>query len=320
MIRMAFAVTCGGVIGTLLRFALATWVSNQWPRHFYLATLAVNLLGCLVAGLLAGGATLAAGSVIAAPAGAQVAAPARAVYSPQPVPLPFDPKAMPGLSEKLLTSHHGNNYTSAVRRISAIGAQIAALDPATAPGFQLNGLKREELIATNSMILHELYFANLGASGAASTGLAAMIERDFGSMARWQAEFSGTGKALGGGSGWTVLQYQHRDKRLAIQWADDHTMALVGGTARNVTARVEGDFSRFPFGNDAGGRFDVGRKHHSRLFRKDGGGHFGAGAVGFELRGELRSIGFVSVGTKRGESSDSGDGEETCGVVHDENP
>jgi len=45
MIRMAIAVACGGVVGTLLRFAVATWVSTQWPRHFYLATLAVNLLG-----------------------------------------------------------------------------------------------------------------------------------------------------------------------------------------------------------------------------------------------------------------------------------
>ena len=52
MIRMAFAVACGGVIGTPLRFALATWVSAQWPRHFYLATLAVNLLGCLLIGYL----------------------------------------------------------------------------------------------------------------------------------------------------------------------------------------------------------------------------------------------------------------------------
>jgi len=52
MIRMVFAVTCGGVIGTLLRFAVATWVSTQWPRHFYLATLAVNLLGCLLIGYL----------------------------------------------------------------------------------------------------------------------------------------------------------------------------------------------------------------------------------------------------------------------------
>ncbi len=52
MIRMAFAVACGGVIGTLLRFAAANWVGTQWPRHFYLATLAVNLLGCLLIGYL----------------------------------------------------------------------------------------------------------------------------------------------------------------------------------------------------------------------------------------------------------------------------
>ncbi|OOE13524.1 camphor resistance protein CrcB [Stutzerimonas degradans] len=52
MIRMVLAVTCGGVIGTLLRFAISTWVSTQWPRQFYLATLAVNLIGCLLIGYL----------------------------------------------------------------------------------------------------------------------------------------------------------------------------------------------------------------------------------------------------------------------------
>ena len=184
--------------------------------------------------LLVAGAALGAGSALAAtagPAAAQgTAAPARAAYAPQPVPLPFDPKAIPGLSEKLLTSHHDNNYVGAVKRIAAISAQIAALDPATAPGFLLNGLKREELIATNSMILHELYFANLGAVGGASVKLAAMIERDFGSMARWHVEFSAIGKALGGGSGWVVLQYNHRDKRLVNSWANDHTMSLAGAT------------------------------------------------------------------------------------------
>lgn len=52
MIRMAFAVAAGGVVGTLIRFGVATWVSAHWPRHFYLATLAVNLLGCLLIGYL----------------------------------------------------------------------------------------------------------------------------------------------------------------------------------------------------------------------------------------------------------------------------
>lgn len=52
MIRMALAVAAGGVIGTLIRFAVSTWVSVHWPKHFYLATLAVNLVGCLLIGYL----------------------------------------------------------------------------------------------------------------------------------------------------------------------------------------------------------------------------------------------------------------------------
>ncbi len=75
--------------------------------------------------------------------------------------LPFDPSALRGLSEKLVRSHHQNNYRGAVKRLNAIRTQWAALDFGSAPGFQINGLKREELIATNSMLLHELYFGSL---------------------------------------------------------------------------------------------------------------------------------------------------------------
>src|SRR5260221_12338852 len=63
--------------------------------------------------------------------------------------LPFDPAKVKGLSEKLLLSHHENNYSGAVRRLSAITAQLASLDVAAAPVFVMNGLKREELIAAN---------------------------------------------------------------------------------------------------------------------------------------------------------------------------
>lgn len=52
MIRMLVAVAAGGLVGTLIRFGVASWVSAHWPRHFYLATLAVNLIGCLVIGYL----------------------------------------------------------------------------------------------------------------------------------------------------------------------------------------------------------------------------------------------------------------------------
>lgn len=174
---------------------------------------------------------LAAAGVVATAAGA-AGSPAQAQSAPvfTPQPLPFDPKTVPGLSEKLLTSHHDNNYAGAVKRLGAIQGDLARLDPATAPGFQLNGLKREELIAWNSMILHELYFAGLGAPGRPGARLAQAIERDFGSDARWRAEFAGLGKALGGGSGWVLLTWSHRDRRLMNQWAADHTMTLAGGT------------------------------------------------------------------------------------------
>jgi Fe-Mn family superoxide dismutase len=174
--------------------------------------------------LLLGGMALA-GAAAASSASAQ-GAPA----GPSPKPLPFDPKSVPGLSEKLLTSHHDNNYAGAVRRLGAIRAEFAKLDPATAPVFAINGLKREELIAWNSMILHEVYFAGFGGTDRPSAGLAQALERDFGSLDKWATEFSGIGKALGGGSGWVLLTWSPHDGRLVNTWASDHTQTLAGGT------------------------------------------------------------------------------------------
>ncbi len=190
----------------------------------------------------------------AAPALAQTAG------APPPftaAPLPFDPKTIPGLSERLLVSHHDNNYAGAVRRLGAINTQFKALDPATAPVFALNGLKREELVAWNSMILHELYFASLSAAATApGAALAQQIERDFGSDGRWRAEFSAMGKALGGGSGWVLLTYSHRDRRLVNQWAADHTMALAGSTPILALDMYEHAYA-LDYGAAAGGYVDA---------------------------------------------------------------
>ena len=145
-------------------------------------------------------------------------------------PLSCEPTKLKGLSEKLIVSHWENNYGGAVRRLNAIATQLAELDFAKAPVFVINGLKREELIATNSMILHELYFDGLGGDGISGGVIDEALARDFGSVDRWRAEFVGTGKALRGGSGWVLLSYSHRDRRLVNQWAADHTHALAGGT------------------------------------------------------------------------------------------
>lgn len=144
--------------------------------------------------------------------------------------LPFDTSTLKGLSGKLLQSHHQNNYSGAVKRLNAIRTQLHALAFASAPGFQLNGLKREELIATNSMLLHELYFDGLGGAGKPmAPAMELALHANFGSLARWREEFVGMGKALGGGSGWVLLVFQPREGTLVNQWSADHTHAVAGG-------------------------------------------------------------------------------------------
>src|SRR5690606_10378124 len=54
MIGLVLAIGLGGMLGTLLRFATGSWVSSHFPQHFYGATLAVNLVGCLLIGYLYG--------------------------------------------------------------------------------------------------------------------------------------------------------------------------------------------------------------------------------------------------------------------------
>ncbi len=196
----------------------------------------------------------------------------RAAPKPQPKPLPFDPRAVPGFSEKLLTSHHDNNYVGAVNRLGAISAEFAALDPATAPGYRINGLKREELIAWNSMILHEVYFAGLVAPERPGAALSQALERDFGSVDRWTAEFTAIGKALGGGSGWVLLTWSRRDGRLVNTWAADHTMTLADGAPLLALDMYEHAY-QMDYGAKAGAYVDafmkaVSWKNANETFRR----------------------------------------------------
>lgn len=150
-------------------------------------------------------------------------------YELRPLNLAFTP--LEGLSQRLVTSHHANNYTGAVKRLNAIRRQLADLDWAAAPVFVVNGLKREELIAANSAFLHELYFEALGGDGVLPAGgLAVAMERDFGSVDRWRSEFTALAKAMGGGSGWALLSWSTREARLVNHWAADHTHLLAGAT------------------------------------------------------------------------------------------
>jgi superoxide dismutase, Fe-Mn family len=145
-------------------------------------------------------------------------------------PLACDPARVKGMSERLIISHYENNYGGAVKRLNSIEDQLTSLDFNATPNFVVNGLKREQLIATNSMILHEVFFAGLGEESGPDSVLQEALDRDFGSVERWRAEFVAMGKAQAGGSGWVLLTYSPRDRKLVNAWAADHTTTVAGGT------------------------------------------------------------------------------------------
>ncbi|MEA2982065.1 MAG: superoxide dismutase, Fe-Mn family [Alphaproteobacteria bacterium] len=143
-------------------------------------------------------------------------------------PLGCDPARIKGMSERLIVSHYENNYGGAVKRLNLIEEKLAELDYASAPGFVINGLKREQLIAMNSMILHELFFDGLGEPSEPGADFNQILARDFVSYERWRSEFVAMGKALAGGSGWVLLSWSPRDRKLVNQWASDHCHTLAG--------------------------------------------------------------------------------------------
>jgi Fe-Mn family superoxide dismutase len=143
--------------------------------------------------------------------------------------IPCHPWTLNGLSLKLIESHYENNYGGALRRLNAISEQLESLDFAAAPAHVLNGLKREELAALNSTLLHELYFAGLGGDGQPTEAMSQALTQSFGSLDRWRAEFRAMGYALGGGSGWVVLAWLPRDGRLVNQYGAEHSQSLASG-------------------------------------------------------------------------------------------
>ncbi|MDG4897743.1 Fe-Mn family superoxide dismutase [Mesorhizobium sp. WSM4976] len=171
-------------------------------------------------------------------------------------PLGCDPARIKGMSERLIVSHYENNYQGAVKRLNLIEEQLAELDYQSAPGFLVNGLKREQLVAMNSMILHELFFDGLGEQSAPEASLRDALERDFGSYERWRSEFSAMGKALGGGSGWVLLTWSARDNKLVNQWASDHCHTLAAGQPILALDMYEHSY-HIDFGAKAGGYIDA---------------------------------------------------------------
>src|SRR5262249_26701611 len=174
--------------------------------------------------IIAGSAGLTLSTLTTAEA--QTATPAAAPPFPgqhQPKPLPFDAAKLKGISEKLIKSHWENNYGGAVKALNVVEQRLAAmLGDKDLPAYVYGDLKREELVRTGSVALHEHYFANLGGDGNACGGPLNAIKQHWGGYEQWEAEFKRTGNALGGGSGWVIFALNFHTGELHNYWAWDH--------------------------------------------------------------------------------------------------
>src|SRR5215470_12815446 len=130
---------------------------KKLSRREAMETLIAGCAGITLAGLTTAEAQTAVPSAARAFAGQH-----------QPKPLPFDAAKLKGISEKLIKSHWENNYSGAVKALNAVEQRLAVmLSDKDLPAYVYGDLKREELVRTGSVVLHEHYFANLGGDGKA---------------------------------------------------------------------------------------------------------------------------------------------------------
>lgn len=182
-------------------------------------------------GLAVGAAGFAASSAASAQEIAPMSTPPPAFAGQhQPKPLRFAAAGLDGLSERLIQSHWENNYGGSVRTLNAIEARLAAAlaDPDFPPAAY-GGLKREQLLRTGSVVLHEIYFDGLGGNGEAAGGLRDAVAAAFGSFDAWRTDFTRTAAALGGGSGWVILAFNAHTGQLQNYWSWDHMHGPASG-------------------------------------------------------------------------------------------
>src|SRR5262245_53620140 len=104
----------------------------------------------------------------------------------QILPIPRKPYALNWLPEHLIVSHYEKDYGVAVRSLNALRDRLATVDPSSVTPAEMRALKREELSAAGSVILHEPYFLNLGGDGKVPAVVTAALERNFGGIHQWR--------------------------------------------------------------------------------------------------------------------------------------
>jgi len=125
-----------------------------------------------------------------------------------------------GISRRQIEEHY-TLYEGYVKKTNELRSKIPSADKAAANQTfsDLRELKVELSFAWNGVKLHEGYFANLGPSGRPGDKLRQLVERSYGSMEEWEADFKASGICA---RGWVICAYDFDENRLYNYIADAH--------------------------------------------------------------------------------------------------
>lgn len=124
---------------------------------------------------------------------------------------------------------HLRLYEGYVTNINKIDAELrwgnAQREQSNSTFSYYRELKRGETFALNGVILHELYFENIGGdTQEPNQKVKSLLENDFGGFQFWQEDFIATAKAS---RGWAVLAYDQRGNRLRNISLDAHDLGNI---------------------------------------------------------------------------------------------
>lgn len=119
-------------------------------------------------------------------------------------------------------------YEGYINKVNEIWSELMAApdrEKANAIYSKYRGLKKGETFALDGVILHELYFDNLGGTDNIPNGIALeLINQYFGTYENWKKDFIACGKAA---RGWAILAFDQRSKSLINILSDSHDEGII---------------------------------------------------------------------------------------------
>jgi Fe-Mn family superoxide dismutase len=137
-------------------------------------------------------------------------------------PRKFKLTGLKGISDNQISQHMDILYTGYVNKLNEVEERLKTVDITKANQVfsDFRALKADESFALNGVVLHELYFENLGGEGGLPTGkLADLLTRDFGLLEKWDENFRACGMAA---RGWVILGLSTYDGKLHNYCLDAH--------------------------------------------------------------------------------------------------